>query len=91
MTNYIQHRKTADEVVADLDAQLEERLARDFGNMTLWHEHAATLLRAYREMKGEVETLRLQQQTDRQTIANYVAMLANPPSPTSGEPAGGAG
>lgn len=70
MTNYIQHQKTADEVVADLDGQITERLARNFGNMTLWHADAATLLRRYREMAGEISTLRAQQETDRATIAS---------------------
>lgn len=69
MTNYTQHQKTADEVVADLAVQITERLARNFGNMTLWHTDAATLLRRYREMVGEISTLRAQQETDRATIA----------------------
>lgn len=70
MTDYIQHQKTADEVVADLDGQITERLARNFGNMTLWHADAATLLRRYREVAGEISTLRSQQETDRATIAS---------------------
>ncbi len=78
MTSYIQHQKTADEVVADLDGQITERLARNFGNMTLWHADAATLLRRYREMVGEISTLRAQQETDRVTIAALSA-----PSPSA--------
>ena len=78
MTSYIQHQKTADEVVADLDGQITERLARNFGNMTLWHADAATLLRRYREMAGEISTLRAQQETDRATIAALSA-----PSPSA--------
>lgn len=73
MNNYIQHRKTADEVVAELDGQITERLARDFGNMTLWHTDAATLLRRYREMAGEISILRAQQETDRATIASLTS------------------
>ena len=78
MTSYIQHQKTADEVVADLDGQITERLALNFGHMTLWHADAATLLRRYREMAGEISTLRAQQETDRATIAALSA-----PSPSA--------
>lgn len=85
MTSYIQHQKTADEVVADLDGQITERLARNFGNMTLWHADAATLLRRYREMAGEISTLRAQQETDRATIAALSAPSPSADALRSGE------
>lgn len=80
MTDYIQHRKTSNEIVTELDAMITERLARNFGLMTLWHEDAETLLRRYREMVGEIETLRRQQQTDRQTIASLHSSAPQQPS-----------
>lgn len=52
MSAYIQHRKTADEVADLMRAQITEHLARNFGNITLWHEDATTLLDSYAALKA---------------------------------------